>query len=90
MGYNERMSIASRLENDDPAPRQYYTIGELARMLGWGRTNTYYWLSKLNIPIANIAGHKFVPITDLTRVILTLRQAKKEALERRISAKDKQ
>lgn len=52
-------------------------MAELAKILGWPRTNVYYWAKRCDIKIVTIAGHQFIPVgDDLPKIIMTLQQAK--------------
>lgn len=64
-------------------PTGYVKPSELARILGWSRTNVYYWLRKCDIQLVYVAGHPLVPVSDLARIVLTMKAAKAEALRKR-------
>ncbi len=62
--------------------RQYLRVGQLAKILGWSRPNTYYWVYKLKIPMVEIASLQFISVDrNLPEIIMTMQQAKREAHE---------
>jgi predicted site-specific integrase-resolvase len=67
----------------------YLRMAELAKILGWPRTNVYYWVKRCDIKVVAIAGHQFIPINDdLPRLIMTLQQAKEAVAKERTSEKE--
>lgn len=60
-------------------PTTYVRPSELAKILGWRRTNVYYWLHKCKIPLVEFAGHHLIPVDDLPTVVLRLQQARADA-----------
>jgi hypothetical protein len=63
-------------------PETYITVSQLRKILGeakWSRTNVYYWLRKCRIDLVDIAGHKFVPVSNLPSLVMTLQKAKDDA-----------
>jgi hypothetical protein len=68
----------------DDQPTNYLRMAELAKILGWPRTNVYYWAKRCGIKIVLVAGHQFIPINDdLPRLIMTLQQAKDAAVKKK-------
>lgn len=61
----------------------YWTIAQWAKMAGIERTNGYYWLNKLNIPIYKVGGHWMIPENQVQPSLVAFKTAYEEAMKKR-------
>lgn len=61
----------------------YWTVAQWAKLAGINRTNAYYWLNKLEVPIKDIAGHKMIEEGQVQPALIAFKTAYEEAMKKR-------
>lgn len=57
----------------------YWTVSQWAKAAGTTRTNAYYWLRRLKIPVHKVGGHIMIPETMIQASLIQFKAAQEEA-----------